>query len=348
MRRIIPWLGLLTVALAALLVPRSMGQPSSRWVAQTGYAVHPAFLRAWQRAGVEQFGYPISEPFPEQNGDDTQTYTVQYFERVRLEYHPDSPTPIQLGRLGAELLVQGAPNGGAVPPATGVVAEALHGLTTSECSFFVETGQSLCGAFARAWHSAGGVARFGYPLAPPGILVTPDERLQVVQYTERARFEFDPWSGQISLGLLGRERYVPPPAAPARPLLSDPAVEALLAQINDVRTQVGLPPLTIAAELMAAAQAHSIDMATSGQISHTGSDGRGAPQRMRDAGYQWQRCGENIAVAFATAAQVLAFWMNSAPHRANLLDPGMHEIGIGYVAQEAGYGHYWTVALGTR
>jgi polysaccharide biosynthesis protein PslG len=46
-------------------------------------------------------GFPISEPFQERNADTGQTYLVQYFERYRLEYHPET-NGIEIGRLGVQ------------------------------------------------------------------------------------------------------------------------------------------------------------------------------------------------------------------------------------------------------
>ena len=73
-----------------------------------------AAIRAfWEAAGngnvqhsILVFGYPISEPFDEQNAPppagDGQTHRVQYFERYRLEYHPENKDPFKvlLGLLG--------------------------------------------------------------------------------------------------------------------------------------------------------------------------------------------------------------------------------------------------------
>lgn len=56
------------------------------------------------RGGLTVYGYPISAVFPEQ-GYDGRTYFVQYFERHRLEYHPDNAAPytILLGQLGRQV-----------------------------------------------------------------------------------------------------------------------------------------------------------------------------------------------------------------------------------------------------
>jgi hypothetical protein len=59
--------------------------------------------------GLPVFGLPISQEFQEQNPDNGQTYTVQYFERARFEWHPGflpSRYDVELGRIGAHVLTQ--------------------------------------------------------------------------------------------------------------------------------------------------------------------------------------------------------------------------------------------------
>ena len=61
-----------------------------------------AALRALPEQWLATFGYPISEEFQERNPDTGQTYTVQYFERARMEYHPEyagTEYEVLLGRL---------------------------------------------------------------------------------------------------------------------------------------------------------------------------------------------------------------------------------------------------------
>ncbi len=58
------------------------------YFAETGHTLQGEFLNYWERrGGVQIFGYPISEQINE-NGR-----TVQYFERVKLEYHPEAMDP---------------------------------------------------------------------------------------------------------------------------------------------------------------------------------------------------------------------------------------------------------------
>src|SRR5215207_8579336 len=75
----------------------------------TGHTLRdgPAPFRSyWQNnGGLEVFGRPTSEQFQEVNQADGNTYWVQYFERQRMEWHPNEPDPqyrILLGLLGNE------------------------------------------------------------------------------------------------------------------------------------------------------------------------------------------------------------------------------------------------------
>ena len=75
----------------------------------TGHTLRddPAPFRSfwYENGGLEVFGYPKSEPFQELNQADGNVYWVQYFERQRMEWHPNEPDPqyrILLGLLGNE------------------------------------------------------------------------------------------------------------------------------------------------------------------------------------------------------------------------------------------------------
>jgi len=87
-----------------------VGNPGDgTWFAESGHTLRnsPApFRDFWlNNGGLEVFGYPLSEQFQEVNSQDGKTYWVQYFERQRMEWHPDEPNPqyrILLGLLGNE------------------------------------------------------------------------------------------------------------------------------------------------------------------------------------------------------------------------------------------------------
>ena len=80
-------------------------QPGAAYFNQTGHNVR-GFLQYWQtNGGLAIFGFPLSEEFTE-TLEDGNPYTVQYFERVRLEYHPEAQSPydVQLGQFGRRIL----------------------------------------------------------------------------------------------------------------------------------------------------------------------------------------------------------------------------------------------------
>lgn len=108
--------------------------------------------------------------------------------------------------------------------------------------------------------------------------------------------------------------------------------------INEQRAQNGLSPLRENWELSRVARFKSQDMADNRYFSHT-SPTYGTPfQMMKNFGLSYRTAGENIAYGQRTPQAVVDAWMNSAGHRANILNASFTQIGVGYVA----HGHYWT------
>lgn len=86
-------------------IPLGSDTPTSHFFTETGHNLANAFLTYWQKnGGLAVFGYPISEEFAEVNPTDGNTYSVQYFERNRFEWHPEREQQfnVQLGLLGVE------------------------------------------------------------------------------------------------------------------------------------------------------------------------------------------------------------------------------------------------------
>jgi lipoprotein-anchoring transpeptidase ErfK/SrfK len=153
-------------------VPTVYFSPTSHHVSNRS-----GFLDFWRANGqVRTFGYPITEEIVE-NGR-----VVQYFERARFEYHPElagTPWQVQLGRVGAELFemrpeLAGYQHGFAADPQNG-------------SRYFPVTGHTIIGSFRFYWENRGGVEVFGYPITEQF-----DENGRLVQYFERARFEYAP------------------------------------------------------------------------------------------------------------------------------------------------------------
>lgn len=136
----------------------------------------------------------------------------------------------------------------------------------------------------------------------------------------------------------------PAPAPTAAPTGGGDAQihQQILKLVNDERTKAGCAALTLDGSLTAAATAHSLDMATQGYFSHTGLNGSNPGDRARAAGYNGGGIGENIAAGYGSAEAVMAGWMNSSGHRANILNCGYRVLGVGYAAQ----GNHWTQMFG--
>jgi hypothetical protein len=85
---------------------RHTADPGGRFFPETGQTLAPPFRAYWERqGGLPVFGYPLSAAFREVSPTDGKPYLVQYFERNRLEYHPEyagTPAEILLGLLGVQ------------------------------------------------------------------------------------------------------------------------------------------------------------------------------------------------------------------------------------------------------
>jgi spore germination protein len=83
-------------------------EPGKRYFPETGHSMSPVFESYWEdRGGLYRFGYPVSGEFQEFNVEDGNTYLVQYFERARMEHHPEhagTEFEVLLGLLGNEML----------------------------------------------------------------------------------------------------------------------------------------------------------------------------------------------------------------------------------------------------
>ena len=113
--------------------------------------------------------------------------------------------------------------------------------------------------------------------------------------------------------------------------------------INDTRTEAGLATLNVSAQLQAAAQGHSIDMACHNLLSHTGSDSSSPGERIAAAGYPASLSSEII---YGSGYPQTAFdwWMSDPTHRNEILNASVTDMGVGYAYNgQTAYGSYFTV-----
>ena len=141
---------------------------------------------------------------------------------------------------------------------------------------------------------------------------------------------------------------IPPTSTLSGPCNPDrnPAYESeILTLINNARANNGLSTLSLNAQLMAATDAHSEDMACNSLLSHTGSDGSSVVSRVAAQGYSALYIVENI-YAGGTAQDAVNWWMNDQTHREAILSKQVSEIGIGYAyLGSSTYGGYFSVNL---
>ena len=161
------------------------------FVAQTGHNMPDVIAKYWNaKGGVPALGYPLSELFVRKADDGQHVY--QYFERVLVEYLPES-NGVALAPLGAWFA-----------EANGPYPTVAAFDSTTKKRYVATTEHGIAGGILQ-WYAANGDSDvFGAPLAEEGPYTTRDGRNVTVQLFERARIEMDA-SGTVTLGRLGAE-----------------------------------------------------------------------------------------------------------------------------------------------
>lgn len=194
--------GRMLLALICLMLPLYATTPAAQAAEalcfnQPGVSecVAPEFRAFWeQNGGLPIFGYPQTAARQEQTPEGT--FLVQYFERQRLEYHPEKQAPytVLLGRINDEVLVREGRAWRTFPVGT----------DTGDCRVFEATQHRVCGPFLRTWQQNGldlgaagvsvaeSLALWGLPLSAPMIEINVDGDEVLTQHFERARMEIHP------------------------------------------------------------------------------------------------------------------------------------------------------------
>jgi len=308
----------------------------------TGKAVASDFLNTFQRYGLERVGYPLSDERVE-NGQ-----TVQYFERVRMERHPELAGKgygVLLTRLGVDL------NGG------DKFAKVAPFASEAQRVYISQTGHSLSEPFLSYWKNNGGVEFFGYPIAEPM-----NQDGMYVQWFERARFEWHAdlaKSGKgVQLSLLGRAALggngpQAPPVSTQKQQLPAPEVKLgsmesyLLKAINDQRAAAGARQVTIDGAVTDLSRARSSDMAERNYFSHTTPEGGKFISMLVDRKINFKYGGEILTrnnYPNEEAARVaIESYLNSPAHKTVMLDGRYTAVGVGYAFSPEDEMHYFTV-----
>jgi hypothetical protein len=190
-----------------------------RAFAETGRQICGRIRQYYEQNGdVQAFGKPISDQRAEVV--EGRTYQAQWFERGRMELHPENSPPydVLLGRLGAESLGR-----------AGQAWQSFPKASSSKPYYFDKTNQAIEPEFWNYWSTRGlnfdgaagssreeSLALFGYPISGRLQERGSNGALYMTQWFERARFEYHPEASapnQIQVELFG-SKLLPASGAP--------------------------------------------------------------------------------------------------------------------------------------
>ncbi|MBA2644440.1 MAG: CAP domain-containing protein [Solirubrobacterales bacterium] len=111
----------------------------------------------------------------------------------------------------------------------------------------------------------------------------------------------------------------------------DRTERAVVKLVNAYRARHGRPRVRVSRRLSRVADRHSLEMVQHGFFAHSSRNGTGAGARVRRSSGA-RSVGENIAFVSSgggrPAHRVVGMWINSAGHRAVLLNPSFRRIGV--------------------
>ena len=133
----------------------------------------------------------------------------------------------------------------------------------------------------------------------------------------------------------------------------------MLGVVNQARAQsrncgnqffTAAPPVNWDERIETAAQMHAEDMADSQNVSHTGSDGSDAGDRLLMENYDWFTWGENILFGINNGQGAVEALLDSASHCASIMNPDFQEVGAGSSPGSfQGFSStYWTILFATE
>jgi len=119
-------------------------------------------------------------------------------------------------------------------------------------------------------------------------------------------------------------------------VFSSIAVPVLAIDVNGFRKQNGLKPMSSNATLTALAKAHAADMARRQSMDHANFFEVRAKRGV---------AGENVTTGCPDMQCAVQMWINSWPHRTNMLRPDFRRYGLGSAVSASGQ-TYWALELG--
>ncbi len=129
----------------------------------------------------------------------------------------------------------------------------------------------------------------------------------------------------------------------AQPPSSDEVYQAMrdrvVSLMNEQRAAAGVGAISQSGTLNGVAQQRAMEIVRN--FSHTRPNGSSCFTILDENGIGYMHAGENIAMGYVSAEEVMDGWMNSEGHRDNILSGNFSQVGIGVYAVEGGHGFYW-------
>jgi len=124
----------------------------------------------------------------------------------------------------------------------------------------------------------------------------------------------------------------------------------IVAEVNSARIEERIGSLTVNSALTLAAQTKANHMVANNYFSHWSPDGSTPWDFIENAGYDYQKAGENLAIRFVTTEKMVSSWLASPTHRANIMNANYKETGIGIAYGEINGKKGWVVVqmFGTK
>ena len=107
--------------------------------------------------------------------------------------------------------------------------------------------------------------------------------------------------------------------------------DKIISQTNEVRNKLGIRSLEGEVLLFSSANAKSWDMVQNNYFEHVSPTGRHLGDFLNDVNYDYSVAGENLAVGYHNADDMMKAWKNSPTHYANMIDKDFQDMGIGLV-----------------
>ena len=331
---------LISLTLLLLAAPMRAADQAPRCFSETGQCITGELRTYWeQNGGLPVFGFPIAPARPEIDQASGHTFVSQWFERNRLEVHPENNPPyrVLLGRLGDQRIRQ-----------TGRSPLTLPKGNLAQPHFYTQTGHAIAPQFWDYWHGHGlelgdqgisereSLALFGYPISEAQMEPVAGGGQVLTQWFERARFEYHPDKpdpNKVLLGLLGDEM---------KPALAGPG----LSRLNFYRQQVGSPPVEQNPSLVVSAQAHANYLVLNGEASNPHVERQGLPgftgaeiiDRVKAAGYGYSAgySVSDLVVPLEDPSASIDSLVDLPLHRVVLFSPEWREAGYSNAVRLAG------------